>query len=211
MPKHARVLSETEFETLLGYIEGMKFAARNRLLMFLTHRAGMRVGEVSSLRNSDLLAPVDVCLLDNGRAAFNSAVVIGEEQYFVVPQIQLRAREVKAKYARSVVLSNVVRQEIKRFYEDFSDVDLRQKVFLNRHGDPMSNVALSQEIRRMYLDAGFAGASSHSGRRGFVTGLLDKQVNVRVVQELVGHRQLNTTQRYAETHDQRLREAVELL
>ena len=39
----------------------------------------------------------------------------------------------------------------------------------------------------------------------------DRAVNVRVVQQLVGHRHLSTTQRYADTKDRMLREAVELL
>ncbi|MDP7674512.1 MAG: tyrosine-type recombinase/integrase [Dehalococcoidia bacterium] len=55
------------------------------------------------------------------------------------------------------------------------------------------------------------GASSHSVRRQFITTLAAKQVNVRVIQALAGHRHLNTTMRYIDINGKKLGNAVELM
>lgn len=63
----------------------------------------------------------------------------------------------------------------------------------------------------LYAAAGIAGASSHSGRRQFVTELADRAINPRVIQELARHRHLNTTMHYISVNDKKLRSAVELV
>ena len=66
-------------------------------------------------------------------------------------------------------------------------------------------------FKRIYRMAGIDGASSHSGRRQFVTNLADKGINARVVQALARHKHLSTTQRYIDINDNKLRAAVELI
>jgi integrase/recombinase XerD len=57
-------------------------------------------------------------------------------------------------------------------------------------------------FQRWYRDLGFIGASSHSGRRTFITNAAKKVVqaggSLRDVQELAGHSSLSMTQRYIE-------------
>jgi integrase/recombinase XerD len=64
---------------------------------------------------------------------------------------------------------------------------------------------------RFYRKAGLKGASSHSGRRQFLTELGDKGINARVVQVLARHKHLSTTQRYIDYNESKLRRAVELM
>lgn len=66
-------------------------------------------------------------------------------------------------------------------------------------------------FQHLYKAAAIAGASSHSGRRQFVTELADKGVNARVVQALARHKHLNTTMRYIDLNENKLRAAVELV
>jgi integrase/recombinase XerD len=66
-------------------------------------------------------------------------------------------------------------------------------------------------FQRLYKLAGIDGASSHSGRRQFVTELADRGVNARVVQALARHKNLNTTMRYIDLNENRMRAAVELV
>lgn len=54
-------------------------------------------------------------------------------------------------------------------------------------------------------------ASSHSGRRTFITALSEKGVSVRVIQELARHSDLSTTQRYIDVSVDKLRNAVNLV
>ena len=66
-------------------------------------------------------------------------------------------------------------------------------------------------FQNLYKAAAITGASSHSGRRQFVTELADKGVNARVVQALARHKHLNTTMRYIDLNENKLRAAVELV
>ena len=66
-------------------------------------------------------------------------------------------------------------------------------------------------FKRIYGLAGIEGASSHSGRRQFVTNLADQGINVRLVQALARHKHLSTTQRYIDLNENTLRAAVELV
>jgi integrase/recombinase XerD len=78
-------------------------------------------------------------------------------------------------------------------------------------GGSFSAQTIVNLFQRLYRLAGIAGASSHSGRRQFVTALADKGINARVVQALARHKHLGTTQRYIDINDNKLRAAVELL
>ncbi|MEO7861503.1 MAG: site-specific integrase, partial [Nitrospirales bacterium] len=71
--------------------------------------------------------------------------------------------------------------------------------------------SLVQVFGRFYARSGLSNASSHSGRRSFLTSLAEKGVNVRVLAALAGHKNISTTQRYIETGEHQLRAAVELL
>ena len=64
---------------------------------------------------------------------------------------------------------------------------------------------------KFYALAGIKGASSHSGRRQFLTELADKGVNVRVIQALARHKDISTTQRYIDYNESKLRAAIELV
>jgi integrase/recombinase XerD len=63
----------------------------------------------------------------------------------------------------------------------------------------------------MYKCAGITGASSHSGRRTFITNLADKGVGVRVLMSLARHANISTTQAYIDVNEAMQRRAVELL
>ena len=58
---------------------------------------------------------------------------------------------------------------------------------------------------------GLKDASSHSGRRTYITRLANKGVGVRLLAELAGHSHISTTQRYIDVNSDQLTQAVELL
>ncbi|WP_286131798.1 site-specific integrase [Roseobacter sp. AzwK-3b] len=63
----------------------------------------------------------------------------------------------------------------------------------------------------IYRAVGLKDASSHSGRRTYITRLANKGVGVRLLAELAGHSHISTTQRYIDVNAEQLRAAVELL
>lgn len=63
----------------------------------------------------------------------------------------------------------------------------------------------------IYEQSGIDGASSHSGRRWFITRLAHSGVSAKVIMTLAGHKNLSTTQRYIEVNDEMMRDAVRRL
>jgi integrase/recombinase XerD len=55
------------------------------------------------------------------------------------------------------------------------------------------------------------GASSHSGRRGFITNQADKGIDVRVLMALAGYQSIATAQRYINLNHKMMRTAVEMI
>jgi len=77
--------------------------------------------------------------------------------------------------------------------------------------DGMSANVMSQWFGRVYRACKINGASSHSGRRFFASYLSDNSINPKIIQKLLGHRQLSTTMLYCEISPKSMRSAVELL
>ena len=75
----------------------------------------------------------------------------------------------------------------------------------------MSSNSMVQVFGRFYRAAGLTNASSHSGRRSFITNLANKGVSVRVIAAISGHKSISTTQRYIEVGEHQLRAAVEMV
>jgi len=70
---------------------------------------------------------------------------------------------------------------------------------------------MCQLFLRILKNCGFKDASSHSGRRTYITRLANKGVGVRLLAALAGHSHISTTQRYIDVNADQMREAVELL
>ena len=62
----------------------------------------------------------------------------------------------------------------------------------------------------MYDKAGIVGASSHSGRRTFITRLINHGVNIKVISSLAGHANIATTTIYMEDNPDSLKQIADL-
>ncbi len=84
-------------------------------------------------------------------------------------------------------------------------------LFPSQKGGHFSANTMCQLFLDIYKACGLRDASSHSGRRTYITRLANKGVGVRLLAELAGHSHISTTQRYIDVNVEQLKEAVELL
>ena len=81
----------------------------------------------------------------------------------------------------------------------------------NRDQPQNRQVCLTRPFLDIYKAIGLKDASSHSGRRTYITRLANKGVGVRLLAALAGHSHISTTQRYIDVNADQMRDAVELL
>ena len=193
MSKQAKTLTQQELRRVLDYTATRKHSARNRALLMTTHLSGMRVGEVASLRNSDVL----------------------DAEGNIRTEIRLSAEQTKGNEARVVFVSDKLRKELELYTRlmNASTINPTLKFFYSqkRSSDGFTANTLTQFFHYLYKRAGVDGASSHSGRRTFITNLASKGVGVRVLMSLAGHKNISTTQAYIDVNDDMKRKAVELV
>jgi len=81
-------------------------------------------------------------------------------------------------------------------------------VFLSRTGGPLTRVVIWQVVKRHAKRAGLVGVYPHMLRHSFATHLLSGGADLRVVQEMLGHANITTTQIYTHVDRTRLKEIV---
>ena len=186
----AKTLTATDIEKLLNHINTRKYAARNRSMMLLTHWAGLRIGEVACLRWSDVT---------------NSEGLVKDE-------IRLLPDMTKGRHARTVFVSAKLKAELQAYAGQAKCVERSYPFFPSQKSvkDGFSANSLSQTFALLYDGAGLEGASSHSGRRTFLTNLANKGTAIHLLKTLAGHRSIQTTATYLYSSPSQLKAAVEL-
>ena len=187
----AKTLTASELDQLLNYINTRKYAARNKSMTLLTHWAGLRIGEVACLRWCDVT---------------NSDGQVKDE-------IRLLPDMTKGRHARTVFVSVKLKAELQTYAEQTKCVDRSYPFFASQKSIKagFSANSLSQTIALLYEGAGLEGASSHSGRRTFLTNLANKGTAIHLLKTLAGHRSIQTTATYLYSSPTQLRAVVELV
>ena len=190
--KQAKVLSIREINVILEALEGGRNAKRNKVLFLLTLH-GFRACEIADL---------ELLMLTDASGNISESISITDQVS-------------KGGYGGRTVHIN---SQLKEAIEAYLKVRNRQQskyLVTTERADKFSANALAVLFFKLYKRLGLEGASSHSGRRTFITNCAKKisQVggSLRDIQAMVGHRWLSSTQRYIEYDHDAQKNIVELI
>lgn len=176
------VLSIDEVESLLRQPDsGNKYGCRNRAILELLYASGLRASELVELKVSDV----------NLVSGF------------------VRSRG-KGSKERIVPVGRVAVAAIKSYLEESRPLFRKSEqpfLFLSQRGKPISRQWLWRIVKKYIRRAGIKKkVSPHTLRHSFATHVLSRGADLRVVQEMLGHSNISTTQIYTHVDRERLRE-----
>jgi integrase/recombinase XerC len=188
-PRQARtlphVLSDQEVAKLLSTPTGQQpLALRDRAILETMYSAGLRVSEVVGLNDRDL--------------------------DLVSGTVRVRGKGKKERLGAlgSYAVEALERYLAKRVREEQAGRSSEGPLFVNRYGSRLSVRSVARMLDKHILKAGLDGRTTpHTLRHSFATHLLDRGADIRSVQELLGHKNLVTTQIYTHVSAAVLREA----
>lgn len=182
-------LTLEEMETVLALPDlGQPEGLRDRACLELFYATGIRRTELANLHQSDL---------DRTRGTLHVRLGKGKKDRFV--PIGERAMAWVAKYEREARPSFV-----KLRMSGVSDPAVKH-LFLNQYGQPLSPDGLSWRVRDYFKQAGIEKRGAcHLFRHTMATAMLDNGADIRHVQEILGHGQITSTQRYTHVSIARL-------
>jgi integrase/recombinase XerD len=177
LPKY---LTVSEIETMLKHAENQPFPLRDTAMLETLYGCGLRVSELISLNLEDL-----------------------EFQEGFVRCIGKGSKE------RWIPFGSATADSLKRYIREERASLLKNKkssaVFLNRRGDRISRVSVWKMIQHLVSQCDFhKTVSPHTFRHSFATHLLDNGADLRIVQELLGHSNIATTQIYTHLSKEQL-------
>jgi integrase/recombinase XerD len=188
--KQAKVLFDHHVQALLAYATASRYPVRNRVVVLLSVKAGLRAGEIANLTWPMVVDPS------------------GE----IAPYIELHDGAAKNRSGRRVPLHNDLREALALAREV---TDGPQHVVYSERGGGLTPSSIVNWFTAAYRHLGLAGCSSHSGRRTFITRaarLVHKAGgSLRDVQILAGHRSIQTTQQYIDGDTDAQRRLVALI
>ncbi|MDO4681047.1 MAG: site-specific tyrosine recombinase XerD [Aerococcus sp.] len=183
LPKTTRDLPETltseEIVRLLHVPDvSTPLGLRNRAILEVMYATGMRVSEIIELKTTDMHSELGF--------------------------IQVHG---KGDKDRILPLGEIAQDWVERYLK-IARPDLVEKIdpphdflFVNRWGKPLSRQGIWKNLKRDIKNAGITKlVSPHTLRHSFATHLLESGADLRVVQELLGHADISTTQIYTHIH-----------
>lgn len=179
------VLSLQEIDLLLQCIDvSTAEGTRNYAIIETLYSCGLRVSEVTNLKFSDLF-------LDKG---FIRVQGKGRKQR-LVPISEIAIEKINN------YLSYRSQQIIKKGSEDV--------VFIGGRGTPISRITVFYYVKKYAEMAGITKQiSPHVFRHSFATHLLERGANIRVIQEMLGHEKITTTEIYTHIDRNFLRQEI---
>jgi integrase/recombinase XerC len=167
--------------------DGDLLSARDKAMLEVLYSSGIRVSELVELDMADLDLTEGV-LRVKGKGRKERLTPIGSQAIRAVQRyFELRAIDMRSQQGKHGT-----------------------RVFLNKHGEPLSTRSVRRKLDKYLGSAGLdPGISPHTLRHSFATHLLNNGADLRSVQELLGHQSLSTTQIYTHLTTSRMKEVYD--
>jgi integrase/recombinase XerD len=193
----AKILTEPQQRAVLNHVSLSRHAARDRVIVLLSMKAGFRACEIAALTWS-MVTNADGILSD---------------------EIRLENTASKGKRGGRIIPMHpeVLAALLALHGELWPSPRLRPErpVIYSERAKGYTPATIAQWFHRLYATLGMKGASSHSGRRTFATRAARKIVeaggSLRDVQALMGHASIQTTQRYVDECEDAKRRVVAMI
>jgi integrase/recombinase XerD len=143
--KRAKILNPLHLEDLLFFADHTRYPVRNRVIVLLSVKAGLRAAEIAHLIWEMVMDPS------------------GD----IATTLELQDRVAKKGSGRVIPLHPDLREALVRLREQVADTN--GPVIESERGGPMQPIAIVAWFARAYRAIGLMGCSSHSGRRTFIT------------------------------------------
>lgn len=183
--KLPEVLSLEEIDAMIACIDMSKPEGhRNRAIIEMLYGSGLRVSELTDLRLSNIYR---------------------QEGYMRILG--------KGSKQRLVPISPVADEQLGYWLQDRYTLDIKQEavdiVFLNHYGRQLTRAMIFTIVKRLAQAAGITKTiSPHTLRHSFATHLLQNGADLRIIQQLLGHESIVTTEIYTHVDIHNLREAI---
>ena len=195
--KQAKILTRQQVDAVAYHIGKRRNGLRNKVILYLSVRAGLRAKEIAELKWT---------------------MVLGADGE-VGSHINLTNQASKGQSGRTIPIN----KELKALVADLYEFEKMQHgfdtassfVIRTERGNKTTAQVIVNQFYRWYHELGLVGCSSHSGRRTFITNAARKISTVggsiRDVQILAGHSSLGTTQKYIEGDSEARNRIVDII
>lgn len=177
------VFSAEEIKDLLSFPDSSPAGIRDKVIIEIFYSSGCRIAEMAGMNILDINLNKGSILV-RGKGRKERYVFLAEITVLLLKQY-LRLRQTLVKPL---------------------NIDAQAALILNHHGERMTvrgiRFVLEKYLRKL---PGGKNVSPHSFRHSFATHLLDNGADLRIVQELLGHSSISTTQIYTHVGIERLR------
>jgi integrase/recombinase XerD len=180
-PNQVKRLLNTPMQEIEAKPANKVYALRDRAILELMYASGLRASEVGAIHLNDIIEDGGVIRV-TGKGDKQRLVPMGTPA--------LSALHLYLESARPVFALDS---------DPVTDV-----LFLSRTGRPLERVAVWQIVKRHAKAAGLSDVHPHTLRHSFATHLLSGGADLRVVQDLLGHADITTTQIYTHVDSDRL-------
>lgn len=175
-------LTEEEIDKLLNIKLTKPIDYRNKAMLETLYATGTRISELINLQMNQI--DFDECIIR----------VLG-----------------KGKKDRIIPLGNTALEYLRLYINEYRPFILKTKnseyVFVNKNGEKISRQGFFKILKKLTQDAGITKeVSPHTLRHSFATSLLNNGADLRVIQELLGHENLVTTEIYSHLSNKKIEE-----